>query len=458
MILRDTEQVLRLRQRLGALAAGLTLLLALASGASAEAGLSSLLAAVEQHPGLRAANAAADAAALRADAVRAPFSLNVEVSLQRLQVEPASDPLPDPFDTLFDIDSATERATISALLRPLLVGDLRDLFDQRQLELERAELTVRETRATLETQALRAAAGLLLAERGEALAGDALALSQAALSAAQLRFERGAASDFDLRRAELQVGDAERGLARAQRQRAAAEAALEQLVGAARLAEIPELEPVLAAPPDLIRAVIDLSLAEIGARNQSRALAPTVQAGYTWIGDDGDTLTLGLESRTLQPSLSYTPNTSGLSNDSDDPLAGTAPTVRGSFNLAIAWSISPQAALGREASTRQVAAAAAALEAAHDRAALQLRAERDALADAERGLALAELERALAIDETAAAAQRYAAGLISALERDQAQLALAQAELGWWSARVELLGAILDTYAAYAIPLSEVVP
>lgn len=431
-------------------------------GALAGEDLAAFLAPVAAHPGLRAADAAADAAALRADAVRSPLSLSVDVSLQRLQVEPATDPLPDPFDALFDVDAATDRATVTALLRPFVFGDLRDLLDQRQLELERAELSVRETRATLEAQAVRAGAGLLLAERGRDLAADGLALAERALDATRVRFERGAATSFDLRRAELQVGDAERALARAERQRAAAEAGLAQLVGDARLSDLPALEPVLATPPDLLRALIDLQLAELGARNQSRALAPTVQAGYTWLGDDGDTLTLGLESRTLQPSISYAPALQGAMNgagaNGTDPLAGISPTVRGSFNVSISWTLSPQAALERDATTRQVLAAVAGLEAAHDRAALQLRAERDAIADAERGLALAEVERAIAIDEAAAAAERYAAGVIGALERDQATLALTQAELAWWSARVELLGAVLDTYAAYAIPLSEVLP
>ncbi len=440
-------------------------LLALAAWqpARAEVGLEALLAAVAEHPGLRAAEAAADAAALRATAVRSPASLQLDVQAQRLRVEEPSDPLPPPFDELFAIDDATDRATLTAVLRPFVAGELRDLLDQRLLDLERAELTVRETRATLETQAVRAAAGLLLAERGVSLAGDALALSARALDATRTRHAAGAASDLDLRRSELALADAERGLASAERRRAAAEAGLAQLVGPARLTELPTLEPVLGAPPELIRAALDVALAEVGARNQGRSLLPTVQAGYTWIGDDGDSLTLGMESRSWQPSLSYATGGAGaqapgVAPGGGDALDGITPSVRGSLTVGLSWTVSPQLALEREASRRQVDAAVAGLVAAHDRAALQRRGDSDALADARAALVMAALERDLAIEEATTAALRFEAGLIGALERDQATLTLAQAELGWWAARIDALNAVLDTYVRNAIPLSEVHP
>jgi outer membrane protein len=458
-------------------AAAVVLLLTLAAAAwqpahagdaaAAGVGLEALLAAVAQHPGLRAADAAADAAALRADAVRSPVSLRLDLESQRLRVEDASTPLPPPFDDLFAIDDATDRATVTAILRPFVAGELRDLLDQRVLDLERAELTLRETRAALEAQAVRAAAGVLLAERGVALAVDARDLGDRALAATRTRHASGAASDLDLRRAELQLADAERGVARAERQLAAAEAALRQLAGPARITDLPDLTPVLGAPPDLVRAALDLALADVGARNQGRALLPTVQAGYTWLGDDGDRVTVGLESRSWQPSLTYATGSGGQAAGvggmgggigGGDALEGLTPSVRGSLTVGVSWTISPQASLERDASRRQVDAAVAALEAAHDRAALQRRADADALADARAAVLQAELERSLAIEEAAAAALRFDAGLIGALERDQAHLALTQAELGWWASRVDALGAVLDTYVAYAIPLSEVLP
>lgn len=84
------------RQRRATLVLALALLAALTSLALAQADdphadLRRLLDGVASHPGLRAAEAAAEAAALRADAVRSPVSLSLEVSFQRLQVEPASE-------------------------------------------------------------------------------------------------------------------------------------------------------------------------------------------------------------------------------------------------------------------------------------------------------------------------------------------------------------------------------
>jgi hypothetical protein len=84
--------------------------------------------------------ALADAAALRADAVRAPFTLSAQVDLRRLTVDPATDPLPPPFDDLFAVDAATDAVTLQLVLRPFLVGDLADLGDQRGLEVERGAL------------------------------------------------------------------------------------------------------------------------------------------------------------------------------------------------------------------------------------------------------------------------------------------------------------------------------
>ena len=458
----------------GTAVAAFALVLGLALAASAQAGdgaephgldadVAAVLAGVAEHPGLRAATAAAEAAALRLGAVRSPVSLNLDVNLQRLQVEPASDPLPDPFDELFAVDEASESATLTAVMRPFVTGDLLDLLDQRRLDLERAELARRETRASLEAQALRAAAGVLLAERALDLARDGAGLNERALAATRIRHASGAASDLELRRSELRLADAERGVERAERQLAAAEAGLRQLAGDARLRDVPLLEPVLGAPPDLIRAALDVALAEVGARNQARGLLPTVQAGYTWLGDDGDSLTLGLESRTLQPSISYATGggagANGLGGIADGgALEGITPSVRGSLTVGIAWSVSPQAFLETEAGNRQLEAAVAGLAAAHDRAALQRRSDRDAFASASAALELAELERALAVDDAAAAAARYEAGLIGSLERDQSVLVLAQAELGWWAARIDLLGAALDTSVAYAIPISEVRP
>jgi outer membrane protein len=422
-----------------------------------------LLAAVGDHPGLRAAAAAGEAARLRSEAVRQPLGLSLSYEAQRLVVEPASDPLPPPFDELFGIDERSDSYSVTALLRPFLAGDLRDLGDQRRLELERADLTLRETRAGLEAQAVSAAAGALLAERGVALAEAALRLAERSAAATELRAAQGAATELERRRATLQLEDAERGLRAAVRQRDAALDGLARLAGDARLSGVPELSPVVAVPPDLLRTLLDLELAEVGLRSQGRALLPTIQAGYTWLlADDGGSVTIGLESRTFQPSLRYASDSGAGAGGLGDLRGllpdGVAPTVRGAFSIGVSWTISPQALMERDASALQVEAAAAALASAHDRAALTYRSLRSGLDAADELVTLAELERDLASGELEAAEARYAAGLIGELELERARFAGDRAEVELLRARVERLAAVLDTYVTYAVPLSEVLP
>jgi outer membrane protein len=461
----------------------LALVAALAAGAAsaqgaAEASLEGLGAldllrfaqATTTHPGLRAAAASTEAARLRVAAVHAPITLSVAYEYRRLTIDPATDPLPPPFDELFAVDETSDSLTLSAAFRPFLVGDLRDLGDTRLAELERSELALRETRAGLEAQAVNAAVGVLLGERAVRLAGEGVALARRTAEATELRWQQGSATELERRRAALRVDDAERAQAAALRQVQNADDALTRLVGTARLRAIPDLEPRYDVPPELIRASLDVAMAELALRAQSRALLPTVQAGYTWLfADDGGSLTLGLESRTLQPSLSYATGGGGLGGGLGGGglggIGGTGgipdgaiPTVRGAFSIGVSWTFSPQAALERDAAASTVEAAAGALAAAHDRAQAQRRALESGLAGAEEMLALARLELDLVRDERRAAEARFESGLIGPLELDAARLAEEQAELDLQRASADRLGAVLDFYTTYAIALSEVLP
>lgn len=412
------------------------------------------------HPGLRAAAASTEAARLRVAAVSSPVTLSVSYEYRRLRVDPATDPLPPPFDDLFAVDETSDSLSLSAGFRPFLVGDLRDLADSRLADLERAELALRETRATLEAQAVNAAVGLLLAERGALLAERSLELARTTETATLRRFEGGAATELERLRATLRVEDAVRARAGALRQIASLEDSLTRLVGGARLAAVPDLDPTFDVPPELIRASLDVALAELSLRAQGRALLPTVQAGYTWLFDDDGSLTLALESRTLQPSLTYaTPGASGggLGLGGLAPV-GATPTVRGSLSIGVTWTISPQAVLERDAAAATLEATAAALAAAHDRAQAQRRALEAALAGADDAVALARLELDLVRDERRAADARFDAGVIGPLELEGAQLLEAQAELDLARALAARLGAVLDFYTFYALPLSEVLP
>ncbi|MBW6455654.1 MAG: TolC family protein, partial [Trueperaceae bacterium] len=187
--------------------------------AATNAQLAALLGALDGHPALAAADALARAAALRADAVRAPIALSGQFDLQRLQVDPATDPLPPPFEDLFDVDEASESFSVRVVLRPFLFGDLADLGDQRRIEAERADLQAREARAGLEAQAVQAALGVWLAGLGVGLAEEGLALAELAEVGAGRRAEVGGASALEVGRAELARREAEAALRDARRQR-----------------------------------------------------------------------------------------------------------------------------------------------------------------------------------------------------------------------------------------------
>ena len=419
-----------------------------------------LLRALDDHPALAAADALARAAALRADAVRAPIALSGQFDLQRLRVEPATDPLPPPFEDLFEVDEASESFSVRVVLRPFLFGDLADLGDQRRIEAERADLQAREARAGLEAQAVQAALGVWLADLGVGLAEDGLALAELAEAGARRRAEVGGASALEVGRAELARREALAALRDARRQRELAVARSASLAGDARLDGPFALTPVFGTPPDVIRATLDLALADVGARNGERALLPTLQAGYTWLLDDGGSVTLGLESRTLQPAISYASGGGGAGGGGLEGLApeGTAPTVRGVLSVSLSWSLSPQTVLESDALRQQRAAADAGLASAVDRANLTQQALAGALATSATRVELTAFELELATLERDAVDARYAAGGASELERLQAHLQWRQAVLGHARARIDELSAVLDTYTTYAIPLSEVLP
>ncbi len=419
-----------------------------------------LLDGLAEHPGRRAADALAEAAALRLDAVRQPLSLVLRFDAQRLTVDPAEEPLPPPFDELFAVDAASESLSATLLLRPFLAGDLADLADQRRADAERAALQAREATAQLEAQTLQAAMGLWLADLGVDLAAQAEALATAAADATERRALVGGANAVERGEAERALREAAAGVRDARAQRDLAAARLATLVpDGAPLAPF-ALDPVVGVPPDLVRATLDVALAEVGVRNAERGLLPTVEAGYTWLQDDGASVTLSLESRSWQPAVTYqTAGAGGGGNALAGALPSTAqPTVRGALNVGVAWTISPQSALEAEAVRRQLDAAVAGLASAHDRARLGQRSLEATLAAATDRETLARLDLALRTLERDAADARFAAGAIGELERLQAHLGWRRAAFALATARVEALNAVLDTYLTYAQPLSEVLP
>jgi outer membrane protein TolC len=458
--------------------AALTLLAAAQEGATAErpgrlelpADARAVLAGVDGHPALRAAQAAVDAARAELDAVRFPIAVDGQVAAQRFDVTAEAAPgVPQELvDEQVDELRWNVRGSVQATLRPFRVGDLADLETQRVLALAQAERRLRETRASLEAGALQAAGGLLVAEHGVRLAEAGRALARAALDATRLRLERGAAREIDLRRAELEAARADERVRAAIANRARAEARLEDLVGPGRtLRELPTPDalpplPDDARPPAVVQAEDDLTLAGVGVGSARRGLLPTAQASYAWTTEDG-AISLSLESRTFQPTIQYeTPNpyenlTQGLDQsgllDPNDPAS-----IDGALTLALSFQLGPESAYGVRAAEARLEAARAGLDAARRNADLAAddRAERLRAARAELDFAAtsADLARSDADDLR----RQVELGLATPLDALQADLAVLDADLALLNARSALLDALLADYRALAVPLSEVRP
>lgn len=429
------------------------LLLLLAVGAvtaqESDSPLARLVQEVDDHPALEAARAALEAARLQLQGVSDPFSLGANYSYTGFVYAEADPALPP-----IDVPDGQQQLSLNATLRPFLFGDLRDLADQRQVEVLRAALALREARAELEAQAVEAAASLLLAEAGVDLARAGVELSGAALEASELRFERGGATASEVERAGLALAQAENRLLDAENDLRLAEMSLELLVGSERLAAVPELEPMRGVPPAIERSSLDLSLAEIAVRNAERGLIPTVQASYAWNLDSDNSLSISVESRTLQPTLGFQhSSTAGI-----EPLPAPGPELDASFSIGIGLTLGPELFRALDATRDRRDAAAARLRGDVERLPLTELSLENALASAERQLALSVRERDLSAGDLADVRARVELGLATELEAAQSALALNQAELALIGARIERLARVLDWYTSYAIPLSEVLP
>jgi outer membrane protein TolC len=233
-----------------------------------------------------------------------------------------------------------------------------------------------------------------------------------------------------------------------------AEMSLELLVGAERLDTIPDLAPMQGVPPALERSSLDLGLAEIAVRNAERGLIPTAQASYAWNLDSDNSLSISLESRTLQPTIGF--QHSSIVGSDPTPVPG--PELDASFSIGVGLTIGPELFRTLDATRDRRSAAEARLRADMERLPVTEQMLQNSLDAADRQLALAEMERDLDTDDLADVRARVELGLATELEAEQAALTLAQSELALLSARVERLGRVLDWYTMYAIPISEVSP
>lgn len=430
-----------------------TVVLAAGLNLAAAQDLDAFLAPVTDHPGLAATAAQLVLEEARLAQARDPVTLNLSAGYSAFQAgDSGFDWLPDELADLFAPPESASQLSLGLVLRPIPLGDMADMYDQAVLQYALAELTWRETLTGLQVAAISTAYQLHLAEESLALAREGAALAAAALEATGVRFDNGAATDRELRDARAGAAEAEALVASASAGVELARLALHGLVGTA---EPPPREQLRLGLPtgeaaSVQRAALQAELTTVGARNARRSVLPVVQTSYTRFLDEQNSLGVSLESRTLQPTISYDWQSTARSFPET--------MIEGSFTIGVSASISPAVTAALRAAQAQEDAGGHALDAARQQAETERSALVNDLTAAERELDLADLLYRNAQSSLTEAEEREALGLSIPLETQQAALALMRAELDLQAARQQHLERTLAFYEFTARPLSEVEP
>ncbi|AWR86716.1 TolC family protein [Meiothermus taiwanensis] len=406
---------------------------------------------LENHPSLLQARLGLEAAQAQLRATLSPVSFQLQGGLSFFEVTPppGAPTCPNPFNPqCATLPTDGRQVTLGLTFTPFPFGDVSDAANQAALGVEQAALGLRQARTQLEAQAVEAAWRVRLAEQGLEVARLGVRLAQASLEATRLRASRGAASQSELRQAEASLRQAALQLSEAERNLALAQQTLFDLIGQESAAPPRLAVPSGGTPPQVRQAELQLANAQIAYDRALRGVLPVVQGSYTRNTSDSDALTISINSRTLQPSLSYTNQVPGRSAPQD--------RIVGTLQIGLSANIAFGVVDALEAAQKQVDAARQALEAARRSSKLQEDLLRSALQTAEQNLANALQARADAERSLAEARERERLGLASPLASLQAELALAQARLGVEQAELNRSQRILDIYRFYALPLSEV--
>jgi outer membrane protein len=422
--------------------------------------LATFLAAVKNNPAIKANESLVAAARAQLDAVYSPVSATVQGNYTT-----ASYTLPNniPTEVASNLPDQSGGFSVGATFRPFVFGDLADLAEQRRIAVEQAKLTYQQTLADLETQALEAAANLQLAQTSLGLAQTGRDIAQAALDSTQTRFDKGAASEAEVRAAQERLSSAENQIQNAEAGVALAQQGLQLLVGEATLEVLPTLPLVEGTPPEVRQAEFNILLANLGIGSSNRAFIPTAQASVAFpLNDEKSEVDLSIESRTLQPTVTYSYNNPKSTVGQGVPIPRIdgfpelgADEINAVFSVGVSATISVEQFNNLDAANAQLAAAQAGLIGAQDRANLTALSLSNTYQTAVRGLELAKLTLSNAESTLSETRAREEAGLAVGLETDQATLAVKQAELGVFTAEIDVLKAILSTYRTYATPISE---
>ena len=414
---------------------------------SPENSLVVFLEAVKDHPGVRAAKANLNAAEVNLRQAFDPIALEGNATYGRLFID-------DDHDNADSLEENAAQLSASLSFRPFPYGDIGDLVDQRKLDMEKGRLDYRETLTNLEVQSLEAASGVQLAQETLILAQEGFDLSETALKNTQIRFNKGAANERELREAEKGLVEAQKFLDDAKANLALALLSLESLVGDVDAPNLPEFSEPIGEPLEVLRARININLADISVGSAQRDIYPTVQASYDWEVSDKTALSTSIESRTLQPKVSFSYDGTGQGGTASGFRPGIG--IDSQFSIGVSMNLSPSTFDNVSFANEQKKAAEEALAAAMVSAEIQHATLVRDLEQAERQLHLAEVEfdhSQKILEETQI---RQEAGLSIPLETQQAAVELTEDSLDLQSARQEKLSKQLAFYNFYAIPPSEV--
>lgn len=439
----------------------LSVCIAILSALGLAQGWKERLFALEGHPALAQARLEVAAAEKGLEAVLGPVALSVQGGLSALRSDPppasCTNPPPGVPPYLSQLNPACAplpdtagQVQASLTFTPFPFGPLAAQAKQAQVGVELARLAYRQARANLEREALLADARLLLAREALSLAAEGERLAEAAYRATELRASRGGATALDLKEAEAKLREARLNRAQAARNLALAEAGLRDLLGSPDSFPLPSLSVPQGTPAQVLQAELNRKRAEAGVEQAQANLYPVLQVGYTYYPSAYDSLSLSLQSLTLQPQLTFAHQSQARTPPQD--------RIRAQATLGLSFNLSPAAFSTVDAARARLEEAERALELAERQAALQEQNLRAGLENAREALELARLEEALAQERLEAARKREEAGLSSPLATLEASLERYQAALKRAQAEVAYLQALLDLYTFYALVPSEVNP
>lgn len=413
---------------------------------------SSFFTPLQNNPNLLQARYALEAAQAQLRALQSPVSLQGQGGVSFFQVSPppAAPVCPNPLNPeCATLPSSARQISLGVAFTPFAFGDVADQVNAAAIGVEQARLGFRQAQSQLEAQAIEAFYRVQLSQSGLEASQVGLRLAQANLDATKLRDSRGAANPGDVRQAEANLRQAAAQVADAQRNLALAQGSLSDLVGNSS-AQPPTLAtPQATTPPAVRQAELGQAQAQLTYDKAIRSVLPVVQGSYTHYTSPTDSLGVSINSRTLQPTLSFS---------SQVPSSLTPPQDRINSTLTIGLSLNLSLGLADalEAAQKQVDAANQALEAAKRSAKQQLDSLQAALQSAEQNSSLAQQAVSDAQKSLDEARERERLGLASPLATLQAQLALAQARSSAVQANLSRTQRVLDLYRFYAVPPSEV--